>query len=314
MDTDIDVAIKGPRFELSLNDAGYPAALKGIPNPAERLYGIGDHAAMQEGLAVVGARRATPYGIGCAKRFAGIAAQRGICIISGGARGCDSAAHRAALDNGGRTVAFLGGGCDKVYPKQNLGLFQEIVDSGGCVVSEHPFEFEPLPFAFRMRNRLIAGLAKATLIVEAGLPSGTFSTADEALAAGKEVLAVPGSVASKYSRGANRLIYQGATPIVDDDTFSDQLFSIYGLLKQESDESIQGDCCEGFTEVQTKLLEALQAQSLGMEELNAIAAKRMGGKNVVAQLMVWLADMQKAGVIAQYPDGRFGPKVRAVYK
>lgn len=99
--------------------------------------------------------------------------------------GCDSQAHKSALEANGTTVAVLGGGCDQLYPKKNKALFQEIVNKGGAVISEHFWSFPPLPYQFRARNRIIAGLSRATLIVEAGLPSGTFSTADEALEAGR---------------------------------------------------------------------------------------------------------------------------------
>lgn len=172
--------LEGPRFELGRDDEGFPGVLTTIPDPPSRLYGVGDPAALQEGLAVVGARRATPYGRAAAKRFACSAAERGVAIISGGARGCDAVAHEAALAAGAPTVAFLGGGCNQIYPAENAGLFQRIVRGGGAVVSEHPWDFPPQGYTFRARNRLIAGLARATLIVEAGLPSGTFSTADEA--------------------------------------------------------------------------------------------------------------------------------------
>ena len=137
--------LKGPRFELGPGDPLFPAALKAIAHPPARLYGIGSPAALQEGLAVVGARKATPYGRSCAKRFATLAAERGIAIISGGARGCDSVAHEAALAAGAPTVAFLGGGCDMLYPAEHFGLFQRIVEGGGAVVSEKPWEFPPMP-------------------------------------------------------------------------------------------------------------------------------------------------------------------------
>ena len=225
--------IRGPRVEIERGESLYPPALESVASPPNRLYVLGNPDALSEGLAVVGARKATPYGLGCAHRFARAAAERGIVIVSGGARGCDAAAHKAALEVGGRTVAFLGGGCDKVYPAEHRGLFQNIVDAGGALVSEHPWDFPPVPYAFRARNRLIAGLSRATLIVEAGLPSGTFSTADEALSAGREVFVVPGAITSASSRGANRLLYQGAVPIVDDESFQDALFSVFGLLKQE---------------------------------------------------------------------------------
>ncbi|WP_334098878.1 DNA-processing protein DprA, partial [Gordonibacter pamelaeae] len=151
--------LEGERFELALEDPLFPKALKSIPHPPARLYGVGRPGALAEGLAVVGARRATPYGRGCAKRFAAAAAERGVAIISGGARGCDAVAHEAALAAGAPTVAFLGGGCNQLYPAENAGLFQRIVAAGGAVVSEHEWDFPPQPHAFRARNRLIAGLS-----------------------------------------------------------------------------------------------------------------------------------------------------------
>lgn len=235
--------LRGERTVIEREQQGYPEALCDIADPPDRLFVIGNVAALREGIAIVGARNATPYGTSCAKRFARIAARRRITVISGGARGCDASAHRAALEAKGSTVAFLGGGCDELYPASHFGLFQEIVDAGGAVVSEQEWSFPPMRHTFRARNRLIAGLAKATLIVEAGLPSGTFSTADEALAANREVLVVPGSIASSASRGSNRLLYQGATPIVDDETFSSVLEALFG---QQELAGFAGACsCSG---------------------------------------------------------------------
>lgn len=246
--------LRGPRHEVVRGQAGFPAALAEIPRPPKRLYVVGSLSALRAGLAVVGARKSTPYGRSAAKLFAGRAAQWGVCVVSGGARGCDAHAHEAALANGGQTVAFLGGGCDVPYPWQNADLFQRIVDAGGAVVSEYSWEVPPLPYGFRARNRLIAGLARATLIVEAGLPSGTFSTADEALAANREVLAVPGSIFSKTSAGSNALLAQGATPMIDAESldavlarlFPDQVPApaAFGQLAADMEEGdMQG--CEG---------------------------------------------------------------------
>lgn len=305
--------LEGPRYHLWPEDKEFPEALKRIDKPPESLYVIGDPSALSEGLAVVGARRATPYGISCAHRFAARAAERGICIISGGARGCDAASHEAALAVGGKTVAFLGGGLDEMYPIENAPLFQRIVNGGGAVVSEQEWSFRPLPFTFRERNRLIAGLAKATLIVEAGLPSGTFSTADEALAAGREVLAVPGSITSAHSRGANRLIFQGARPIVDEASFDDVLFELFACLHQETVRS-KAAYRDRFAELAKDgfaggevLLDALRAEPLGMEEMRLIASKVCPDSDELAWLMLWLAHAERIGAVARYPDGRFGP-------
>lgn len=301
--------LRGPRFELLPGDGAFPAALARVPDPPRRLYVVGDPAALQEGLAVVGARKATPYGTGCARRFAGAAARRGVVVISGGARGCDAAAHEAALAEGSPTVAFLGGGCDEPYPAAHAGLFQRIVDGGGAVASEQPWDRKPRPYMFRQRNRLIAGLARAVLIVEAGLPSGTFSTADEALAANRDVLVVPGAITAASSRGANRLLYQGATPVVDDETFEDALFSLFGCLKQEEAPGAgRARGAEGAPS--NPVVDALRAEPLGMERLYAIAAASCGGADARSWLMERLVEAELAGAIARHPDGRWGPAAR----
>ncbi|MEG0070912.1 MAG: DNA-processing protein DprA [Raoultibacter sp.] len=294
--------LKGVRTELTWEEKEFPEPLMHIPQPPKHLYVIGNTEALTEGLAVVGARKATPYGKACAEKFAGIAAARGIVIISGGARGCDARAHRAALDSGGKTVVILGGGCDEIYPAENFGLFQDVIEGGGAIVSEQPWEFPPLRHTFRARNRLIAGLSRATLIVEAGLPSGTFSTADEALAASKEVLVVPGSIISPTSRGANRLLYQGATPVVDTESFEDILSGLFGCLKQE--EYIQGG-----HDVDDDLLCMVYAMPMNQEEiLTALkTSSKMSKTSSLVEVTVRLATLQQEGKITRFPDGRFGP-------
>ena len=287
--------LRGQRTVLRLDDEAYPDSLRRIPKPPKELYVIGDVGALKPGLAVIGARKATPYGKGSARRFSRIAAEKGVSIISGGARGCDAEAHRGALDAHGRTVVFLGGGCDRLYPAEHFGLFQSIIDAGGAVVSEHEWGFKPLPYTFRERNRLIAGLADATLIVEAGLPSGTFTTADEALAAGKEVLVVPGAITSATSRGANRLLYQGALPVIDDESFEDVLFSVMGVLKRPGAWDKACEC--------DPVIEAILAAPQCTESLLAIAQSR-------ESLMETLAESEAKGTIARLADGRWSPVVR----
>ena len=240
-------------------------------------------------------------------------AARGLVIVSGGARGCDSEAHRAAIAEGAPTVVFLGGGCATASTRQKmLRSSSRLSMVGGAVVSERDWTFPPVPYAFRARNRLIASLSAATLIVEAGLPSGTFSTADEALAAGSEVLAVPGSITSASSRGANRLISQGAVPIVDDDTFLDALFSIYGCLRQETFPGEDpGDGALAGRQAADPLVAALRAEPLGMEKLRDIAKEcAPAGDDPWVWLMLRLAKLEQEGEVQRYPDGRFGPVVR----
>ncbi|MDR0514210.1 MAG: DNA-processing protein DprA [Coriobacteriaceae bacterium] len=328
----------GPRWQISRGQEGFPHALMGIPDPPDALFGIGDPLALQEGLAVIGARNASPYGMSCTRMFAKRAAEKGIVIISGGARGCDAAAHQAALEASCPTVVFLGGGIDQIYPPQHYRLFQDVIDSGGAVVSEHVWGYPPLKHTFKARNRLIAGLARATLIVEAGIPSGTFSTADEALAAGREVLVVPGSLCSSLSRGTNRLLYQGATPVVDEDSFDDLMFSLFGSLKQQAFPQEASD----IPESPDMLLAALSAQPMRIEEMlavleqekktdgllkgavaigqprNSVAVEEpvkpqasggsaQQGKGCREDLMLRLVELQRTGRVARYPDGRYGP-------
>ncbi len=303
-------AIEGPRHEIDRGDPRYPAAFSRLADPPARLYLIGDPAALEEGLAIVGARKATPYGAGCARRFACRAAQRGVTVVSGGARGCDAAAHEGALDAGGRTVAFLGGGCDRIYPREHAGLFRRIVEGGGALVSENPWGFQPLGWTFRRRNRLIASLARATLIVEAGLPSGTFSTADEALSASRDVLVVPGAITAASSRGANRLLYQGASPIVDDDSFDDALFSLFGCLKQETAKEAGrgGGARRARKEAPLDpVAAALAVEPLRMDDLVALAQRHCGAQDARSWLAVRLAEAEASGIAARYPDGRWGP-------
>lgn len=325
--------IEGPRFVLDRDSKEYPEALLRLRNPPQKLYVVGNCAALQEGLAIVGARKATPYGIGAAQRFAALAAKRGVPVISGGARGCDAAAHTAALEQGSPTVVFLGGGCDKPYPKQNLALFERVVRSGGAVVSEHEWDCNPRPWMFRDRNRLIAGLAKATLIVEAGLPSGTFSTADEALAAGRDVWVVPGSIMSAASAGSNRLLYQGAVPVIDDETFLESLDALFGPWFEDGQagfrqgvldlgeevrrapvnrgasagSTVGGPASSPFSEgLWHDLYEAVCASPLDVEQLYGIVRQASPESDCHRELMAFLAEAQRLEVVKRYPDGKWG--------
>lgn len=295
--------LNGERFVVRLGESRYPPQLGAIPNPPDVLFGIGTLQALDRGLAVVGARRATPYGIGCARRFSRIAAEKGITIISGGALGCDSEAHRAALDCGGRTVAVLGGGCDQIYPARHRGLFQRIIDGGGAVVSERVWDTPPLPYMFRERNRIIAGLSAAVLIVEAGLPSGTFSTADDALDAGRDVLVVPGSITSPTSHGSNRLLLQGALPVVDDESFADELMSVFGALKRPGEDDL------ATLDDVHPVIAAVLAEPMRLEQLFELAAREFGQADAQTKLMELLVEAEAAHVIARFPDGRWGPSV-----
>lgn len=306
----IDTRLQGPRYEIDYDSPLYPASLRELADSPRTLYVIGNPHCLHRGISIVGARKATPYGRSCAARFASLAAQNDITVISGGARGCDSLAHKGALENQGATVAVLGGGCDQIYPAQNKGLFQDIIDAGGAVISEHEWGFCPLPFTFRLRNRIIAALSRATLIVEAGLPSGTFSTADEALALGREVLVVPGAITAPNSKGVNRLLFQGAVPIVDDETFLETLISLY---PQEGSSlvgaSSRGACGKGPASdlLNDPLVSAIMAEPLDPEQIHVLAQMYCGAQNPAAWSAVRIEEAQDAGLISRYPDGSYGP-------
>jgi DNA processing protein len=219
------------RNELSISDSAYPESLRQIVSAPPRLYLIGEASILKlPALAIVGARKASPYGLACARRFGKRAAYHGLVVVSGGAIGCDQAAHLGALDYESPTIVVLGCGADVVYPSKAAALFERVLAAGGLLLSEAPWHSPPNRWAFRKRNRIIAGLGSATLIIEAGLPSGTFSTADATLAQGKELMAVPGSIFSQQSKGSNHLIAQGALPIIDDLGFDSALASIYSAL------------------------------------------------------------------------------------
>lgn len=314
--------LAGERFALTKEDTAYPAVLRTVPRPPECIYGVGNPAALKEGLAVVGARKATPYGRGCARRFAGRAAERGITIISGGARGCDSEAHRAALEAGAPTVAVLGGGVDRLYPAENRGLFQEIIDKGGAVISEHEWDFAPLRATFRERNRIIAGMGLACLIVEAGLPSGTLSTADDAVCANRDVCVVPGAITAPSSHGANWLLSQGAQPIIDDKTFDSMLMQSFGVLTGFASfgEEVQGgesaasssSCDENgghvlddVSRVKHEMTQALLASPLTLDDLHQLLCDRVEASNLNRLIMRTLVEAEQAGRVQRCPDGRY---------
>jgi DNA processing protein len=292
--------MNGPRFSLPLGGEGYPEQLARTPRPPRVLRGIGDPSCLVPGLAIVGSRKATPYGLECVRRFASLAAEWGVVIISGGAIGCDLAAHRAALDARGVTVVVLGCGADVDYPRSASSVLAVVRRDRGAVVSELDWGVPPLPGHFPARNRIIAGLASAVLVVEAALPSGTFSTADHALDAGRDVLAVPGSVFSPTSAGCNRLIRQGAQPITCAEDLRDSLADA-GLLEPER--LVAGTTASAPLAQPTsdRLLAALCADPMTPDRVAMLTG--IDARTVLTSL----ATLEARGQVARYPDGRYGP-------
>jgi len=195
---------------ITFQDTRYPFNLQNIFDPPPLLYVRGElREEDKDALAIVGTRRATIYGKLVARRLAREIAEEGITIVSGMARGIDTAAHWGALEAGGRTIAVLGSGVDTVYPPENKQLMDKIIEKG-AVVSEFPLKSLPEASHFPQRNRIISGLSRGVLVVEAPLRSGALITAEFALEQGREVFAVPGSINSLKSQGTNHLLKEGA--------------------------------------------------------------------------------------------------------
>lgn len=206
----LDTDAQEPRAAITLGDPRYPNALLESPDPPLLIYAQGRLELLQcDAIAVVGSRNPTPQGVDNARAFAGHLSQAGLTVVSGLALGVDAAAHAGGLEGTASTVAVVGTGLDIVYPRRNLGLAHRIA-AKGLIVSEYSIGTPSMAPNFPRRNRIIAGLAGGTLVVEAALQSGSLITARLANEAGREVFAIPGSIHSPQSRGCHALIKQGA--------------------------------------------------------------------------------------------------------
>ena len=192
---------------LTPEDPAYPRRLREIADPPSLLFVRGELAERDEwSISVVGTRRPTAYGKQVTRALTSELSAAGLTIVSGLARGIDGIAHQAALDQGGRTVAVVASGLDIVYPPEHKGMAQQIIESGGAIVSEYPLGTRPDARFFPRRNRIISGVSLGTLVTEAGEKSGTWHTVNSALDQGREVYAVPGPITSPQSAGANKVI------------------------------------------------------------------------------------------------------------
>ncbi|NLM26591.1 MAG: DNA-protecting protein DprA [Clostridiaceae bacterium] len=207
---------------ITLEDNTYPELLKNIADPPVCLYVRGDIRRDEISIGVVGSRRASGYGLSTTRKISSELAEYGICVISGMARGIDTAAHQGALSSGGRTVAVFGCGLDVVYPPENRRLMERIIGNG-AVVSEYPPGTIPAPHHFPVRNRIVSGMSIGVLVVEAGEKSGSLITAQLALEQGRDVYALPGNVISINSRGTNKLIQDGAKLVTSVDDIIDEI-------------------------------------------------------------------------------------------
>lgn len=208
---------------ITYKDHNYPENLRAIYDPPPALFVMGQITnADQLAVALVGSRKATSYGLSVAEQLSVALVKSGISIVSGMARGIDSAAHKGCLSAYGRTIAVLGSGLNVIYPRENRKLMERIAASG-AVISEFPLDSQPEAWHFPMRNRIISGLSRAVVVIEAGEKSGALITADFALEQGRDVMAVPGSIGSPLSRGPHKLIKQGAKLVENAGDILDEL-------------------------------------------------------------------------------------------
>lgn len=282
---------KPGHFIVTLADSAYPRTLLDTPDPPTVLYGRGNPALLDTpALAIVGSRNATPQGLRNAEAFAQLLAQRGLTIVSGLALGVDTAAHRGALSAPGNTIAVIGTGADRLYPAQNKALAIEI-ERHGLILSEFPLGTPPLPGNFPRRNRIISGLARGVLVVEAALESGSLITARQAAEQGRDVFAIPGSIHSPLARGCHRLIREGAKLV---ETAHDILEEI-GIHVPNPERSRTPTTEQAIH----PLLAAMGPDPISIEALTACH------QGPPEQLLEILLQLELAGKIAHLPGNRY---------
>ena len=296
---------------VTWEDQSYPAILKEIHDPPICLYVRGDLTALQNSsltLAMVGSRYTTAYGESIAQQLATSAAHQGWIVVSGLARGIDTICHRSVVDAGGRTIAVLGSGLDRVYPTENIELCRSIVQKGGAVISEFPLGTSPDRQNFPQRNRIISGLSRGTLVIQASLKSGSLITAAFANEQGRNVFAVPGRVDTPHMQGCHALLKDGARLV---ETFQDVLeeFSMLPTLNdsRRRREEVEHEAQQRATPIPLPPLEYRLWETMGTSEI--------GIDDLIAELQVpvsavlsALLSMEIKQLIHQLP----GKRVRRV--
>jgi DNA processing protein len=295
---------------LSLEDPSYPPRLKEIYDPPLVLYVRGDPAILSKpGIAVVGTRHPTPYGSGMAERLACDLAAQGLVIISGMARGVDSASHRGAIAAKGKTVAVFGTGVDVIYPKENSRLSEQILSFGGALISEFPLGTCGMPQNFPIRNRIISGMSLGVLVVEAAEYSGTRITARMALEQDREVFAVPGNVINRNSWGPNTLIKQGAHLVATwEDVWEELPTEVrLALTPNPSSESSNASSAslfpdDGLPPHEKRILSLLKAdEATHIDELIEKLESQMSSSELFAALF----ELELSGKVRQMPGKNF---------
>ncbi|KJS70050.1 MAG: DNA processing protein DprA [Comamonadaceae bacterium BICA1-1] len=311
------LAVAPDRHLLTLGSPHYPAALLQTPDPPVLLYAQGQLSALAQPctLAMVGSRNPSPQGAENAHAFAKALGAQGFCIVSGLALGVDGAAHRGALEVGAATVAVVGTGLDRVYPRQNHELAQRIA-AHGILISEYPLGTPPLAPHFPQRNRIIAGLSLGTLVVEAALESGSLITAELAAQYGREVFAIPGSIHAPQSRGCHALIRQGAKLVESVQDVLDELRPAHSVRAPVQSELALGEPSAAQPAPRAKLGQGVQGQlphaeaegallqALGYDPVGLDALQARCGLPI-AELQAQLLEFELLGAVRRLPGGLF---------
>jgi DNA processing protein len=275
---------------IRATDENYPSLLLTIPDPPPVIWTLGDEAALtRPAVAIVGSRAATAYALEVAARLGAELAERGMLVVSGLARGADGAAHRGCLEAGGATVAVLGSGVDRIYPREHDALAANICRHG-ALISEHGPGVAPLPEHFPLRNRLISGISLGVVVVEANEKSGSLITARYALEQGRDVMAVPGSVLGGRNRGSHALLKDGAKVVETADDILDELGWSGSLSPKISSKSLIVD------DLINKLT---PGRAYGVDELSATV--EIKGSDLLPRLTDW----EMKGLLKKVPGGRY---------
>lgn len=277
------------------SDSGYPARLRSIPDPPVVLFAVGRlDALVPAGVAIVGSRDHSRYGARIAAELGRVAAEAGIPVISGMARGLDAVAQQAALDARGLSIGVLGTGADIVYPLENRALFERM-GVEGLLITEHPPGDRGGRGAFPRRNRLISGLARALVVIEAAEASGTLVTVGSALEQGREVLVVPGPIDSPTSRGTNRLLRDGATPLL---SAADMLALFDVTIRAAPEPAVRQAPCNLSPE-EARTLAVLSGDGRSVDEVATAAGFPVG------LVLATLLGLELGGLAEQMPDNSF---------
>lgn len=240
----------------TVEDSDYPKSLLNIVDRPMVLYSKGTFIDEEPAIAIVGSRKATAYGQWACEKFTRALTKLGITIISGLAQGIDIIAHEVALKEGAKTVGVLGNGIDVIYPKKNANTYKEM-EKNGCILTEFPLGTKPLSYNFPQRNRIISGLSLGIIVIEAKEKSGSLITAHHGLEQGKDVFAVPGNINSLYSSGTNKLIKDGASPLLKIDDILEEIYELRNIVNKNKEECIN---FSDFSDDEVKIIQLLKEE------------------------------------------------------